>query len=545
MHRFVKGYAALGVLFLYSVTLGGAYAAPLNPPNRAARPLQLATTFFVTNTNDSGDGSLREAIDDANDNDGVDTINFNISGSGVHTIALTSQLPVITDPVIIDATTQSSCNVPCIELSGENGNISHGFDISAGGTTIKGLVINRFPEGIYLHDNGGNTIAGNFIGTDPTGTEARPNTNGMSIASGGDNIIGGTTGTTPGGACTGDCNLISGNSANGIRVMTKTARNTVIQGNFIGTDVSGTVALANIANGILIADSPDTVVGGDSAQARNVISGNDIGIELGVGGASNAVIRGNYVGTNSAGTDAIANNLGIYIGQDVSNTLLQENVISGNALSGVQIAPQAGNGHKFFGNRIGTTADASGGLGNVLVGIRVNTDQNTIGGTAASERNVIAYNGAAGVQIEKGATRNAFRLNSTFNNGLLGFNLGPGVVLKNDAGDGDGGPNMGQNYPVITKLVRRPAKLVVRAKLNSVANATFAIDYYVSPACDPRKAGEGQTPLGSKSITTDGSGNRAFNKSFPIVAAPGQVVTMTATDSQGNTSEFSYCATVP
>lgn len=545
MNRFIRGCAALGVLFLYSITLNGAYAAPLNPPDQAARPLQVAMAFSVTNTNDSGDGSLREAIDDANDNDGVDTINFNILGSGVHTIAPTSQLPVITDPVIIDATTQSSCNVPCIELSGANGNISHGFDISAGGTTIKGFVINRFPEGIYIHDNGGNTIAGNFIGTDPTGTEARPNTNGISIASGGENVIGGTAGNTPGGSCTGACNLISGNSGNGIRLMAQSVSNTLIQGNFIGTDVSGTIAIANIANGILVADAPDTQVGGDSAQARNIISGNDIGIELGIEGASNAVIRGNYIGTNSAGTDAIANNLGIYIGQDVSNTLLQDNVISGNALSGVQIAPQAGNGHTFLGNRIGTTADGSGALGNVLVGIRVNTDQNTIGGTAVSDRNVIAYNGAAGVQIEKGATRNTFRLNSTFDNRLLGFNLGPGVVLKNDFGDGDGGPNMGQNYPVIKKVVRKPAKLVVRAKLNSTANATFAIDYYLSPACDSRKAGEGQTPLGSTFVTTDASGNRAFSKSLSIVAAPGQVVTMTATDSQGNTSEFSYCATVP
>lgn len=535
--------AALGALVLVSLTMTGAYASPINPPNE---PLAYSNKPdpVVLNANDSGVGSLRAAIQLANTTPGLETIRFTIPGGGVHTIALASMLPVITDPVIIDATTQPSCNVPCIELSGQSGNAPHGFEIAVGGSTIKGFVINRFPAGIFMRDKGGNRIVGNFIGTDPSGTQARPNENGIVVYSAGQNVIGGTAGTSPGGSCTGSCNLISGNSGNGIKLQAKSVSNTLIQGNFIGTNRNGTGAIPNGGNGILVADSPNTTIGGDSPTAGNVISGNKIGIELGVVGASRTTIQGNYIGTNSAGTGAIANLVGVYVGQDSADNLFQGNVISGNAQAGVQVAPQAGNRQKFIGNRMGTTANGGGALGNGLVGIRISTSQNIIGGTAPGDGNVFANNGQQGVQVEQG-TRNVFRLNSTFNNGFLGFNLGPGRVQPNDTGDADGGPNNYQNYPVIKKVIRKPAKLVIRASLNSTPNSTFAIDYYLSPECDKRDAGEGKTPLGWKAVATDGAGNRSFSNRFQIIASKGQVVTMTATDSQGNTSEFSYCASVP
>ena len=134
-------------------------------------------TFTVTNTNDSGAGSLRQAILNANATVGtLDTIAFNISGIGPHSVALLSGLPIITDPLIIDGTTQPGFSgAPIIELNG-NGVAGSGFSVTACNTTIRGLVINRFGgSGIAISPNGGNVVEGNFIGTDVTGTLARPN----------------------------------------------------------------------------------------------------------------------------------------------------------------------------------------------------------------------------------------------------------------------------------------------------------------------------------------------------------------------------------
>src|SRR5215475_398330 len=175
-----------------------------------------ASTFVVTNTNNSGPGSLAQAILDANANPGADLITFNIPGSGVHTISPASPLPTITDPVTIDGYTQpgASANslavgtnaVLQIELSGASANSPAGLVISAGNSTIRGLVINRFNfNGIRIQTNGGNVIAGNYIGTEPTGTAsfAKPN-NGIGV------FIN-TPNNTIGGSSSADRNVISGN----------------------------------------------------------------------------------------------------------------------------------------------------------------------------------------------------------------------------------------------------------------------------------------------------------------------------------------------
>src|SRR5262249_43145871 len=132
-----------------------------------------AVTYTVLYTADSGAGSLRQAILDANANPGADLIAFNIGGGGVQTIAPTSPLPGITDPVTIDGTTQAGfAGSPIIELNGAGaGASSHGLIISAGNSTVRGLVINRFSvNGIVLHTNGGNVLEGNYIGTNVAGT---------------------------------------------------------------------------------------------------------------------------------------------------------------------------------------------------------------------------------------------------------------------------------------------------------------------------------------------------------------------------------------
>src|SRR2546423_135484 len=171
-------------------------------------------TFTVTNTNDSGAGSLRQAILDANANPGSDTIAFNIPGSGVDTISLLSQLANITDPVIIDGTTQPGFSgSPIIEINGTAAGAGVGcFALIGGGNTIKGLVMNRF-SGTVIHiaTGGGNTIQGNYIGTNAAGTAASANSvGGIFITGSNNNLIGGTT--------TAARNVISGNG-NGIDIV--------------------------------------------------------------------------------------------------------------------------------------------------------------------------------------------------------------------------------------------------------------------------------------------------------------------------------------
>ncbi|HEY6045685.1 MAG TPA: hypothetical protein VIU65_03725, partial [Pyrinomonadaceae bacterium] len=153
-------------------------------------------TFTVTNTNDSGSGSLRQAILDANFSAGPDMIVFNIPGAGVHSITPASALPAITDPVTIDGTTQPGfAGSPIIELSGAIAGPTNGLDISAGSSTVRGLVINQFGNGIFLEKDGGNVIEGNFIGTDVTGTQNLGNSvAGVQIAClSANNRIGGTS----------------------------------------------------------------------------------------------------------------------------------------------------------------------------------------------------------------------------------------------------------------------------------------------------------------------------------------------------------------
>src|SRR5436305_10496623 len=172
---------------------------------------QASSPIIVTTTADNGNnanptpGSLREAIITANNTVGTDTINFSI-GAGAQTILPPSPLPAITDPVIIDGTTQPGfAGKPIIELKGTSaGANASGLQIDAGSSTVRGLVINRFSTGIYLTTKGNNLIAGNFVGTDITGTAAQGN------SSFGINAQGGN-GNTFGGTVSADRNVISGN----------------------------------------------------------------------------------------------------------------------------------------------------------------------------------------------------------------------------------------------------------------------------------------------------------------------------------------------
>ena len=196
----------------------------------ACVPVTTVAPFSVGNTSDSGPGSLRQAIIDANADPGTtDHISFVIPGSGVHTITLLTALPPITSPLVIDGTTQPGYAVgaPLIEL---NGNGKTGLVLNGGESTIRGLVINGFSGDAIVISSAGNTIEGNLIGTDPSGTLARPNTgNGIRIT-GSSNVVGGTTASAR--------NFIAGNVGDGVLVSGASAAGNRILGNYIGTNAA-------------------------------------------------------------------------------------------------------------------------------------------------------------------------------------------------------------------------------------------------------------------------------------------------------------------
>src|SRR5829696_2188460 len=284
----------------------------------AAGPSYAADTFNVTNTNDSGAGSLRQAILDANATDGASVIEFAISGTGVQTIKPSTALPPITEPVTIDGYTQqgASPNTKAvgndaslkIQLDGTNApQGTNGLEIESSDSVIKGLVINRFPStGIFV--NGatvGDRIEGNFIGTDPTGTLDLGNGgNGVDIEGDGPSeaVVGGTTPAAR--------NLISGNAFDGVFMqgdpVGTPADSNRIQGNYIGTDRTGTKDLGNDFDGIFLDAASGTTIGGTTVASRNVISGNsDEGMLL--DDVSGTKILGNRIGTTASGTGALGN----------------------------------------------------------------------------------------------------------------------------------------------------------------------------------------------------------------------------------------------
>ena len=517
--------------FVISVTV--AWLAPAS--------IAFADTFTVINTDDTGAGSLRQAMTDANAHIGLDTIAFNIPGSGVHTITPVTGLPGITDPVLIDGLTQPGASpntlanadnaVLLIELAGAP-TAGGGLSINSGGSgsTIRGLVINRFSDGIDLFANNC-FIEGNFLGTDPTGLIARPNT-GHGLQVGGDNnLIGGTSPSVR--------NISSGNLLMGI--FAGGSNNNLIQGNFIGVDATGGVALGNGSEGIrIVSGGSGNLVGGTTAGARNIISGNVNDGAVITFGPSGNTIQGNFIGTDVTGTKPLGNADGVQISGNGNNSVIG-NVISASRQHGVILSGSAETNALVQGNFIGTDVTGSHGLGNANDGVIV-TDAigATIGGTGAGQGNIIAYNGDIGVSIFFDVTMNNRILgNSIFANTHLGIDLHAGDgVTPNHPCNTDPGPNHYQNYPVLKSVANTAGNVNITGTLNSIANTTFRLEFFSNDAVDPSGFGEGQIFLGFRNVTTDADCNADFDVSFP--AGPGAAhVTATATDPMGNTSEFS------
>jgi hypothetical protein len=667
-------------------------------PTVVASPQGPQANIIVTNKADSGAGSLRQAILDANASPGHDTISFSIAGGGSQTIIPATPLPTITDPVTIDGTTQPGfAGTPIIELSGTGvPNGSNGLFITGGNTTVRGLVINRFGgsgDAIEFQTNGGNIVEGNFIGTNLSGNAALANGTGVFINGPSNNRIGGTTEaarnlisgnaagidirgttsinamgnlvqgnfigtdfagtadlgnsfngvflfravTTIGGTVPGARNIISGNGNKGIAF--DFTSGTLVQGNYIGSDRTGTVDLGNTQAGLIVTtSSADNTFGGTTPAARNIVSGNDDhGFQIRQVGTDRNLVQGNYIGTQANGTSALGNSrFGVIVENRASDNIIggtasgAGNVISGNGSNGVGIGGGA-TGTIVQGNFIGTNATGSAVLGNTGAGISIFTSSNnTIGGTAPEARNIISGNNGFGIQLGAPAsaatlgntikgnyigtdvsgtialpnsldginvpanangeqiTRNLIALNGgagiripnvtggsddpgigieitdneIFSNGGLGIDLGDPGITPNDPLDADGGANLQQNFPELISftplapsdgsLPLQPdsaeAAVTVSAMLNSAPNMAYTVHWYFSDDAQCTMNQQGSRPLvfdRVPNVNTDGSGNATFSFpfTFPVGITSG-IINCTATDSQGNTSEFSACMPV-
>jgi len=264
--------------------------------------------------------------------------------------------------------------------------------------------------GVVINGAGatGTKVRGNFIGTDSTGSAALANlATGVLIIGASNNTVGGTAGTTPGGPCTGACNVISGNGIHGIEIDTAAGTGNVVLGNYIGLNVSGGAGLGNAGDGVFISDASANTIGGTATSSANVISANGQAgvhiLNLGAGASAN-LVQGNYIGTDAGGgLDRGNAQHGVWIDGAPNNviggtTTAARNVISGNNGTGVTIQGGGASGNLVRGNRIGTDAAGTAALGNTSGGTRIsgNASSNSVGGAAAGAGNTIANNGAGG-----------------------------------------------------------------------------------------------------------------------------------------------------
>ncbi len=514
-----------------------------------------AQTFTVTATDDADDGActvehcnLREAIGAANANDGRDTIAFLLSGRGPFIIRPDTPLPPATDAVVIDGTTQPGfAGVPLIELEGDlpAAGVAFGLRLHGGDSIVRGLRLTRADvAAIEIRGPGGNLIQGNYLGTTANGRQPAGNGHGVWIVDSPNNLIGGTTPE--------ERNLISGNLVNGVTIEGPNASGNRVTGNYIGTRVNGTEALPNGRHGVVIAGAPVNVVGASAPGAGNVISGNDgTGVRILEPTASDNRVQGNHIGVDVSGQFAVGNGgKGVWIRSP--NNLIggagpgEGNIISNSGLAGVIIQSPWATGNRIEGNVMGTDITLRKSFGNDPYGVRVHqAPNNIIGGRDPAQGNVIAHSTVIGVFVTE-ATGNAILSNSIYASGAFGIDLSvegaDAGITPNDEGDLDVGTNDLQNFPVIDEIVPSGTGAALRGRLNSNPNATYLIQLFASPRCDDSAFGEGRQLVSSFDVTTDASGNVAFD--ILVAANPRASFSATATDALNNTSEFARCPPV-
>lgn len=485
--------ALLALLLILAVTVTG-----IGQVYQANASSQTYTVSKTADTNDgtcNADCSLREAITAANANVNLglerDVINFNFGGSGVKVISPGSPLPVITGPVEINGLSQtgatcSSHRTLLIQLDGTSAGASDdGLVVNyAVGThsIIKGLSFTNWDNGIELLAESGHLVECNNIGIDAGGTVDQGNTRGIFVSNATNVVIGGTASTQR--------NVISGNGS-GI-FLNGTGSGSTISGNFIGTNEAGTAAIGN-STGIVKSTYSSLTIGGTTAGARNVISGNT-GFGINLQGAGSTNVFGNYVGYANNGTTLLANG-----GNAVSTQ--GGGVSSGFQIGGVGV----GQANKIY-SAVNTAAVSVGNAGGGVEGVTVRGNQ---------------------VRSE------------TIGINIIPVGEGANTVTANDNLDADAGPNKVQNFPVLTSAIAGSPGSIV-GTLNSAINTNFQVDFYKGSTCGSAGDRDGETYLGTFLVPTNGSGSGAFNVNAGTFAL-GDSITATATDTSGNTSEFSAC----
>ncbi|MFN8495288.1 MAG: CSLREA domain-containing protein [Caldilineaceae bacterium] len=413
-----------------------------------------------------------------------------------------------------------------------------------GGTTAteRNVIAGNDQSGIFL-DTGtaGTLIQGNYIGVRPSGLVALGNgANGITINGATDNIIGGTTGTR---------NIIGGNLSHGILMLGAGATGNLVQSNYVGLKADGAGSLSNLKKGVFISGAPNNTIGGDVAGAGNVISGNhEDGVYILGSTATGNKVQGNTIGADPSGMTKLANTATGITVDNAPDTLVggttagARNVVSGNDDVGICLINGAVNS-LVQGNYAGVAADGVTSLGNKRSGVLLRNSNVTIGGTGPGEGNIIAYNQDKGVTITTGAG-NAILSNSIFSNTNLGIDLGLTGVTPNDTGDSDTGANNLQNFPILLNAVSAGGSTAITGTLSSKPNATFTIQFFANQFCDASGNGEGQTLLGTTSVTTNSAGNALISFTIASAVPLGYAITSTATDSDKSTSEFSACSLV-
>lgn len=525
-----------------------------------------------------------------------------ISSQGVWLMSLTSNLPIVTHSnVLIDGTSQTSFTGntnsfgPEIMLDGNNqlwaDYAFHLYNVS--NVTVKGFIIGRFVVGIQVSGASAqnNTIISNYIGCNYNATDTLGNTHGIYILSGPHhNVIGGNSHILR--------NIVSGNNHVGIRVVNSNYN--TIKGNFVGINRNGNAALRNYDGISIEGTSKYNMIGGYTSAERNYVSGNvAYGIPVFGAGCNYNIIAGNYVGTDTTGTFAIHNTYGVLfddgasyntlggrttgagnllsgnsgygvflynfgtlkdtvvgnlIGTDYTGTLavpnangmvidgpsflhtVENNVISGNLQMGIDIHIAGSDSNFVVNNKIGTDISGLLPLGNQLDGIRIGEGpkHNFIG--RPGKGNIIAYNGGNGITVMTlDEIYNTFSSNSIYNNAGLGIDLFPSGSTMNDAGDVDSGPNELMNYPEIVSVVNIPSTTdwIVSGTLDNNTPTGVKVELFKAEINGSGNA-QGKVFLGS--CLANGYGNWKDTLSGLSLS---DVLVSTATDLNGNTSEFS------
>jgi hypothetical protein len=365
----------------------------------------------------------------------------------------------------------------------------------------------------------GNIILNNLIGTTSDGSAAKGNAQDGVADFSPATVIG------PG-------NIISGNSR-GVLISGPNASGAIVQGNLIGTDITGKLDLGNSFEGVRIENASDAVIRGD-ASGSQVISGNLIGVNITGSSSTRNLLSGNLIGSDKSGLAPLPNALeGVRIDSATGNTIggttsAARNLVSSNDV-GVYItgAPAASN--IVQGNFIGTDITGQAPLGNEVDGVIIDAGAsgNLIGGTGIGAGNVIAFNRADGVLVDTGFF-NAILNNSIFNNG------GKGIHLINNG-------NHNQPAPVLTSIQSVVSGTTILGTVQGTPSTPYTIQFFSNPAPGP----EGKTFLGQVSVITDGFGMATFTANLPTALGSAQAfVTATATSAPGDTSEFSTSGTI-